>query len=105
MGKRRSYERLSAAVLAAILAANYGGANISARADMVSAVEERIQAEAKGLTASPSDAENKNIEKTEKEKNTEKKQNTEKTKKTNTKKEKFRSQDRNALRSRSCNAL
>ena len=47
MGKRRSYERLSAAVLAAILAANYGGANISARAEMVSAVEERIQAEAK----------------------------------------------------------
>lgn len=84
MGKRRSYERLSAAVLAAILAANYGGANISARADMVSAVEERIQAGAKGLTASPSDAEKtKNIEKTEKEKNTEK------TKKTNTEKEKF----------------
>ena len=64
MGKRRSYERLSAAVLAAILAANYGGANISARADMVSAVEERIQAEAKRLTASPSDAEKtKNTEK------------------------------------------
>ena len=44
-------------MLAAILAVNYGGANISARADMVSAVEESIQAEAKGLTASPSDAE------------------------------------------------
>lgn len=81
MGKRRSYERLSAAVLAAILAANYGGANISARADMVSAVEESIQAEAKRLTASPSDA--------EKTKNTEKEKNTEKTKKTNTEKEKF----------------
>lgn len=67
MGKRRSYERLSAAVLAAILAANYGGANISARADMVSAVEESIQAEAKRLTASPSDAEKtKNTEKTKK---------------------------------------
>lgn len=57
MGKRRWNKRLSAAVLAAILAVNYGGANISARADMVSAVEESIQAEAKGLTASPSDAE------------------------------------------------
>ena len=40
MGKRRWHKRLSAAVLAAILAVNYGGANISARADMVSAVEE-----------------------------------------------------------------
>ena len=85
MGKRRSYERLSAAVLAAILAANYGGANISARADMVSAVEERIQAEAKRLTASPSDAEK--TKNTEKEKNTEKTKN--KNKKTNTEKEKF----------------
>ena len=57
MGKRRWNKRLSAAVLAAILAVNYGGANISARAETVSAVEESIQAEAKGLTASPSDAE------------------------------------------------
>ena len=73
MGKRRWHEWLPAAVLAAILAGNYGGANISARADMVSAVEERIQAEAKRLTASPSDA--------EKTKNTEKEKNTEKTKK------------------------
>ena len=81
MGKRRWHEWLPAAVLAAILAVNYGGANISARADMVSAVEERIQAEAKRLTASPSDA--------EKTKNTEKEKNTEKTKKTNTEKEKF----------------
>lgn len=96
MGKRRSYERLSAAVLAAILAANYGGANISARADMVSAVEERIQAEAKRLTASPSDA--------EKTKNTEKEKNTEKTKKYRENKnneyrkgEVLRSQGRNAL--------
>lgn len=56
MGKRRWHEWLPAAVLAAILAVNYGGANISARADLVSAVEESIQAEAKGLTASPSDA-------------------------------------------------
>lgn len=40
MGKRRWHKRLSAAMLAAILAVNYGGANISARADMVSAVEE-----------------------------------------------------------------
>ena len=87
MGKRRSYERLSAAVLAAILAANYGGVNISARADMVSAVEESIQAEAKRLTASPSDAEK--TKNTEKEKNTEKTKNTETTKKTNTEKEKF----------------
>ncbi len=81
MGKRRWHEWLPAAVLAAILAVNYGRANISARADMVSAVEERIQAEAKRLTASPSDA--------EKTKNTEKEKNTEKTKKTNTEKEKF----------------
>lgn len=57
MGKKRWHKRLSVTVLAAILAVNYGGANISARADMVSAVEESIQAEAKGLTASPSDAE------------------------------------------------
>lgn len=57
MGKRRWNKRLSAAVLAAILAVNCGGVNISARADMVSAVEESIQAEAKGLTTSPSDAE------------------------------------------------
>lgn len=57
MGKRRWNKRLSAAVLAAILAVNYGGANISARAETVSAVEESIQAEAKGLTTSPSDAE------------------------------------------------
>lgn len=57
MGKKRWHKRLSLTVLAAILAVNYGGANISARADMVSAVEESIQAEAKGLTASPSDAE------------------------------------------------
>lgn len=64
MGKRRWHEWLPAAVLAAILAVNYGGANISARADLVSAVEERIQAEAKGLTASPSNAEK--TEKTEK---------------------------------------
>ena len=75
MGKRRWHEWLPAAVLAAILAVNYGGANISARADLVSAVEESIQAEAKGLTASPSDAE--------------KTKNTEKTKKTNTEKEKL----------------
>ena len=64
MGKRRWHEWLPAAVLAAILAVNYGRANISARADMVSAVEESIQAEAKGLTASPSNAEK--TEKTEK---------------------------------------
>lgn len=64
MGKRRWHKRLSAAMLAAILAVSYGGANISASADMVSAVEESIQAEAKGLTASPSDAEK--TEKTEK---------------------------------------
>ena len=57
MGKRRWNKRLSAAVLAAILAVNCGGVNISARAETVSAVEESIQAEAKGLTASPSDAE------------------------------------------------
>ena len=57
MGKKRWHKRLSVTVLAAILAVNYGGANISARADMVSAVEESIQAEAKGLTASPYDAE------------------------------------------------
>lgn len=57
MGKKRWHKRLSAAVLAAILAVNCGGANISARAETVSAVEESIQAEAKGLTASPSDAE------------------------------------------------
>lgn len=57
MGKRRWNKRLSAAVLAAILAVNCGGANISARAETVSAVEESIQAEAKGLTTSPSDAE------------------------------------------------
>lgn len=57
MGKKRWHKRLSVTVLAAILAVNYGGANISARADMVSAVEESIQAEAKGLTTSPSDAE------------------------------------------------
>lgn len=63
MGKRRWHEWLPAAVLAAILAVNYGGANISARADLVSAVEESIQAEAKGLTASPSNAEK--TEKTE----------------------------------------
>lgn len=74
MGKRRWHKRLSAAMLAAILAVSYGGANISASADMVSAVEESIQAETKGLTASPSDA-----EKTEK---------TEKTEKANTEKEK-----------------
>ena len=83
MGKRRWHERLSAAVLAAILAVNYGGANISARADMVSAVEESIQAEARGLTASPSNAEK--TEKTEKPENTEK---TEKTEQANTEKEK-----------------
>ena len=64
MGKRRWHEWLPAAVLAAILAVNYGGANISARADLVSAVEESIQAEAKGLAASPSNAEK--TEKTEK---------------------------------------
>ena len=65
-------------------------------ADLVSAVEESIQAEAKGLTASPSDAEK--TKNTEKEKNTEKTKDTEKTKKTNTEKEKFlRSQGRNAL--------
>lgn len=40
MGKKRWHKRLSVTVLAAILAVNYGGANISARADMVSAVEE-----------------------------------------------------------------
>lgn len=40
MGKRRWHKRLSAAMLAAILAVNCGGVNISARADMVSAVEE-----------------------------------------------------------------
>ena len=57
MGKKRWHKRLSVTVLAAILAVNYGGANISARAETVSAVEESIQAEAKGLTASPSDAE------------------------------------------------
>ena len=57
MGKKRWHKRLSVTVLAAILAVNYGGANISARAETVSAVEEIIQAEAKGLTASPSDAE------------------------------------------------
>lgn len=57
MGKKRWHKRLSVIVLAAILAVNYGGANISARAETVSAVEESIQAEAKGLTASPSDAE------------------------------------------------
>lgn len=60
MGKKRWHKRLSVTVLAAILAVNYGGANISARA---AAVEESIQAEEKELTASPSDA-----EKTEKEK-------------------------------------
>lgn len=65
MGKKRWHKRLSVTVLAAILAVNYGGANISARAETVSAVEESIQAEAKGLTASPSDA-----EKTEKPENT-----------------------------------
>ncbi|MDO5776079.1 MAG: hypothetical protein Q4P22_05610, partial [Eubacteriales bacterium] len=75
MGKRKWYERLSAAVLVAILAVNYSGANISARADMVSSIEESIQAGEKGLTASPSDAE--------------KTKNTEKTKKTNTEKEKL----------------
>lgn len=64
MGKRRWHEWLPVAVLAAILAVNHGGTNISARADMVSAVEESIQAEAKGLTASPSNAEK--TEKTEK---------------------------------------
>ena len=64
MGKKRWHKRLSVAVLAAILAVNYGGANISARAAMVSPVEESIQAEVKGLTASPSDAEK--TEKTEK---------------------------------------
>ena len=74
MGKKRWHKRLSVTVLAAILAVNYGGANISARAETVSAVEESIQAEAKGLTTSPSDA-----EKTEK---------TEKTEETNTEKEK-----------------
>ena len=57
MGKRRWHKRLSVAVLAAILAVSYGGVNISASAAMVSAVEESIQAEEKGLTASPSDAE------------------------------------------------
>lgn len=57
MGKKRWHKRLSVTVLAAILAVNYGGANISARAETVSAVEESIQAEAKGLTTSPSDAE------------------------------------------------
>lgn len=57
MGKKRWHKRLSVTVLAAILAVNYGGANISARAETFSAVEESIQAEAKGLTASPSDAE------------------------------------------------
>ena len=57
MGKKRWHKRLSVTVLAAILAVNYGGANISARAETVSAVEESIQAEAKGLTASPSNAE------------------------------------------------
>ena len=57
MGTQRWHKRLSVTVLAAILAVNYGGANISARAETVSAVEESIQAEAKGLTASPSDAE------------------------------------------------
>ena len=77
MGKRRWHERLSAAVLAAILAVNYGGANISARADMVSAIEESIQAKARGLTASPSNA-----------KKTEKPENTEKTEQANTEKEK-----------------
>ena len=51
-------------MLAAILAVSYGGVNISASAAMVSAVEESIQAEEKGLTASPSDAET--TEKTEK---------------------------------------
>ena len=80
MGKRRWHERLSAAVLAAILAVNYGGANISARADMVSAIEESIQAEARGLTASPS-----NAEKTEK---TEKTEKIEKTEQAKTEKEK-----------------
>ena len=74
MGKKRWHKRLSVTVLAAMLAVNYGGANISARAETVSAVEESIQAEAKGLTTSPSDA-----EKTEK---------TEKTEETNTEKEK-----------------
>ena len=64
MGKRRWHKRLSVAVLAAILAVSYGGVNISASAAMVSAVEESIQAEEKGLTASPSDAET--TEKTEK---------------------------------------
>lgn len=48
MGKKRWHKRLSVTVLAAILAVNYGGANISARAETVSAVEESIQAEAKG---------------------------------------------------------
>lgn len=57
MGKKRWHKRLSVTVLAAILAVNYGGANISARAETVSAVEESIQAGARGLTASPSDAE------------------------------------------------
>lgn len=74
MGKKRWHKRLSVTVLAAILAVNYGGANISARAETVSAVEESIQAEAKGLTASPP-----NAEKTEK---------TEKTEQANTEKEK-----------------
>ena len=74
MGKKRWHKRLSVTVLAAILAVNYGGANISARAETVSAVEESIQAEAKGLTTSPSDT-----EKTEK---------TEKTEETNTEEEK-----------------
>ena len=64
MGKRRWHKRLSVAVLAAILAVSYGGVNISASAAMVSDVEESIQAEEKGLTASPSDAET--TEKTEK---------------------------------------